>query len=325
MLSRTAESIYWMSRYVERAENVARFIDVNLHLMLDQPEYLENNDWEPLVITSGDEKDFYDRYSKATEENVIYFLTFDKKNPNSIISCLSLARENARNVQETISSEMWEHLNLVYIHVQKNSRKKKLDDLHGFYTEIKNASHLFVGLSETTMSHGEGWHFARVGRLLERADKTARILDVSYFNLKPKDNQADTPYDVILWGALLKSASALEMYRKQHHRIFHANVVDFLIFSPYFPRSLAYCINGAQESMGFIESGFEKKSEALLELEKLRKMLTISDLDSVMNDGVHDFIDIFQLDLNTVGERIFNSFFEIKQSSSQFQSSTSIQ
>ena len=178
MLSRAANSIYWMSRYLERAENVARFVAVNVHLMLDMGLAPSNAQWKPLVTTSGDDADFAKRYKEPNEKNVIQFLTFDAKNPNSIFSCVCSARENARTVREVISTEMWEQLNALYHMVQKHSRKRRIDNLQEFYTQIRTASHLISGLFENTMSHGEGWHFARMGRMLERADKTARILDV---------------------------------------------------------------------------------------------------------------------------------------------------
>src|SRR5581483_1517949 len=182
MLSRVAESIYWMSRYVERAENVARFIDVNLNLMLDSSS--EGQQWQPLVNITGDDETFGKRYSEPTEQNVIQFLTFDKENPNSIISCLRAARENARSVREIISSEMWLQLNQFYLHVNSAAATGKLvDSPHDFFSEVKLASHLFTGITDATMTHGEGWHFSQLGRMLERADKTSRILDVKYFIL----------------------------------------------------------------------------------------------------------------------------------------------
>ncbi len=164
MLSRAASSIYWMSRYLERAENVARFVSVNVHLMLDTGLPPDSAQWKPLVTTSGDDADFAKRYKEHNEKNVLHFLTFDEKNPNSILSCICSARENARTVREVISSEMWEQINALYHYVQKHSRKRRIDNLQEFYVHIRTNSHLFAGLSENTMSHGEGWHFARMGR-----------------------------------------------------------------------------------------------------------------------------------------------------------------
>jgi len=165
MLSRVADSLYWMSRYIERAENVARFIDVNLNLMLDLPAGATEQ-WAPLVITTGDDALFAEQYGKATRENVIQFLTFARENPNSIISCLRAARENARSVREIISSEMWEQVNTFYLMVTDLSAAVRVKEApYEFFREIKMASHLFEGLANATMSHGEGWHFCRLGQM----------------------------------------------------------------------------------------------------------------------------------------------------------------
>ncbi|NOT57649.1 MAG: alpha-E domain-containing protein, partial [Deltaproteobacteria bacterium] len=183
MLSRVADSLYWLSRYIERAENVARFIDVNLQLMLDLPAGASEQ-WKPLVITTGDDDLFAEHHTEATRENVVQFLTFDKENPNSIVSCLRAARENARSVREIISSEMWEQVNIFYLMVHDATAIPRVREApYEFFREIRMASHLFEGLTNATMSHDEGWHFCRMGQLLERADKTSRMVDVKYFLL----------------------------------------------------------------------------------------------------------------------------------------------
>ena len=197
MLSRVADSIYWMSRYVERAENVARFVDVNLNLMLDAPSGADQQ-WSPLVNTTGDHADFEKRYGQATQQNVIGFLTFDRDNPNSMISCLRSARENARSVREIISSEMWLQLNQFYLMVNEAaSSGKGVESPHDFYSQVKLSSQLFTGVTDATMTHGEAWHFCRLGRKLERADKTSRILDVKYFILLRSVADVGTPIDDI--------------------------------------------------------------------------------------------------------------------------------
>jgi uncharacterized alpha-E superfamily protein len=212
MLSRVATSIYWMSRYLERAENVARFVDVNLNLTLDMPEEF-GEQWGPLVNITGDLELFTKRYRAPTRENVLHFLTFDRENPNSILSCVRHARENARSVREIISSEMWEQANRFYLLVKDAAKNKSVfENPNEFYSAVKLASHLFDGITDATMSHGEAWHFLQVGELLERADKTSRILDVKYFILLPDAQAVGTTIDNIQWAALLKSASALEMY-----------------------------------------------------------------------------------------------------------------
>src|SRR5260370_26534703 len=178
MLSRVADSIYWMSRYVERAENVARFIDVNLQLMLDSSPGQEKQQWMPLVSTTGDHTEVERRYGEGSQPNVIRFLTFDAENPNSILSCLRAARENARTVREIISSEMWLQLNKFFLMVTSAATDGEYLNSHlDFFAEVKNASHLFTGITDATMTHGEAWHFSQLGTMLERADRTYRIQD----------------------------------------------------------------------------------------------------------------------------------------------------
>jgi uncharacterized alpha-E superfamily protein len=311
MLSRVADSIYWMSRYFERAENIARFIDVNLHLILDTPVDFEEQ-WEPLVNITGDIEPFEERYEEPTKDNVIRFLTYDTENPNSILSSLTAARENARSVREIISSEMWEQINKTYYWLLRSEDQKgMLDSPHDFYTTIKMESHLFQGLTDTTMSHGEGWHFTRLGRLLERSDKTSRILDVKYFILLPRVEDVGSPIDNIGWGALLKSASAFEMYRKKYRKIDPNRVTEFLILDSLFPRSIHYCLIRAAESLNKI-SGTEYGSyhnEAERKLGRLCSELDYANIEEIISHGLHEYLDNFQDKLNNVGDAISETFF----------------
>ncbi|HEX6770165.1 MAG TPA: alpha-E domain-containing protein, partial [Candidatus Binatia bacterium] len=205
MLSRVANSIYWLSRYMERADNVARFIDVNLQMMLDLPSGPQEQ-WQPLVSISGDDAKFSSNYAVATRDNVIKFLAFSAENPNSIVSCLRAARENARTIRESISPEMWEQVNSCYLTVNAAASGDLLRSPSSFFSEVKKASQLFHGITDATLLHGEEWHFYRMGRLLERADKTSRLLDVKYFMLLPSVADVGTPLDDIQWAAVLRSA-----------------------------------------------------------------------------------------------------------------------
>lgn len=314
MLSRVANSIYWMARYIERAENTARFVDVNLHLMLDGHVESEEQ-WEPLVIISGDLKEFKERYGSPTKDNVIQFLTFDRENPNSIISAVSSARENARTVREVISSEMWAQVNKFYFTLLEAEKSGvALDTPYDFYNEVKLRSHMFIGTTDTTMSHGEAWHFERLGRLLERADKTSRILDAKYFMLLPRVEDVGTPIDNIGWAALLNSASAFEMYRKKFRTITPKNVALFLILDLKFPRSIRYCLLKAQVSLheitGTVIGTFTNKAER--RLGRLRSDLDYANIDEIISVGLHEFLDGFQTKLNGVGDAIFDTFFSLR-------------
>lgn len=313
MLSRVADAIYWMSRYVERAENVARFVDVNLHLALDFPEAGEQ--WDPLVATTGDHALFEKKYGQPSRDNVFEFLTFDRESPNSIISCLAHARENARSVREIISSEMWEQVNHAYLMVMEAARTKKaLEAPHDFFTQVKQASHLFVGTTYLTMSHSEAWHFGRLGRLLERADKTSRILDVKYFLLLPQPSDVGTSLDALHWGALLRSASAFEMYRKKNHVITPNKVVEYLLLDAKFPRSVRYCLSKGERSLHAITGApiGSWTNGAERELGKLNAELLYADTVEILTRGLHEYIDDLQQRVNYVGNSVHDTFFAMK-------------
>ncbi len=314
MLSRVADSVYWVGRYVERAENVARFVDVNLQLMLDSPDYT-GQQWQPLVYISGDHEEFAKRYGAATQENVLKFLAFDHENPNSIVSCLRAARHNARSIREIISSEMWLQLNKFYLMVDSVAeRNLEPDALHEFFDDVKSASHLFNGLAEATMTHGEAWHFCRVGKYMERADKTSRILDVKYFILLRSVNDIGTAWDDIQWAAVLRSNSAFEMYRKDKGRITPKGVVDYLLLNRYFPRAIYYSLLAARESLHCISGtpigSFKNGAEKLMG--QLCSELSYASVDEIISFGLHEYIDALQMKMNQIGTEVFETFFAQK-------------
>ncbi len=325
MLSRVADSIYWMSRYIERAENVARFIDVNHVLYLDSA-YDMRQQWAPLVYTTGDNSSFEERYDVATMDNVVRFLTLDEENPNSIMSCLRSARENARSIRASISSEMWEHINRYYL-LLRNARQLEdiLADSHTFFEQVRMLGQQFMGITDATMTHGEGWHFGRVGRYMERADKTARILDVKYFMLLPSPSDVGTPLDEVQWAALLQSASAFEMYRQKHGLMSPANIVDFLVLDKLFPRAVLHCLTRANESLHAISGtptgSFSNDAERLLG--RLRAELAYTQAANVIASGLHEFIDRLETRLNEIGHAAYRTFFaRHDESETQTQSQT---
>jgi len=314
MLSRVANSIYWLSRYMERADNVARFIDVNLQMMLDLPSgSLEQ--WHPLVSISGDDAEFLSDYPVATRENVIKFLTFDGGNPNSIVSCLRAARENARTIRESISPEMWEQVNTCYLMVNAaTSNVRLMASPSSFFNEVKKASQLFHGITDATMLHGEVWHFYSMGRLLERAEKTSRLLDVKYFMLLPSVADVGSSLDDIQWAAVLRSTSALEMYRKRHGHIAPEQIINFLVLDHEFPRSIHYCLTIANDSLHAISGtpiGMYRNT-AEQRLGQLRAELAYTDTRQIVARGLHEFLDAFQTKLNLVDQGIYDTFFALR-------------
>jgi uncharacterized alpha-E superfamily protein len=299
MLSRVADSLYWMSRYIERAENDARLLDVNLQLLLDLGgEAAAMEHWTP-VIASLEETDLFDSlYETADERSVTEFLTLQKKNPNSILSCLTLARENARTTREQISSEMWEQINRLYLFVQSDDAKQLLGaSPHEFFKRIIHGSHLLQGITSATMTHGEGWDFIRIGAFLERADATSRILDVKYHILLPSGEDVGGNVDTIQWMAVLKSCSALEAYCKLYvSQVAPWKVAEFLITHPAFPRSIRYCIDsldhGLHRISGVDESRFANETERLSG--RLRSDVDYVTIGEIFEFGLHEYLAAIQ-------------------------------
>jgi uncharacterized alpha-E superfamily protein len=309
-----ADSVYWMARYIERAENVARYIGVNLNLQFDV-QLSPARHWQPLIDTSGDTEIFRKRHGAATQVSVIQFLAYDDENPNSICSCLRSARENARSVRETISSEMWEQVNSMYLDIQSHRSIPEPGQLLDAFRGIRLGSHLFQGITDATMTHNEAWHFVRLGKTLERADKTSRILDVKYFMLLPSASDVGTPYDDIHWAAVLKSVGGFEMYRKQYGRITPRDIVEFLVINPDFPRSVRWCIRRANESLHAITGTPSGSAEYTSEkrLMPLRAELESVTVDEIMQTGLHQYLDALQLKMNAIDDGLRSDFIEDKR------------
>ncbi len=330
MLSRVADCVYWMNRQIERAENVARAVETTLDLALEgtiSPGRL----WNGLVCTFGDEADFWARHGRADQGNVFAFLAFDEANPNSMSSCLQAARENARTVRDMISTPMWEEINKAHLYVRAAAAGTA--GIHGpreFLDEVKRASQLITGVTDATMSHGEAWHFARMGRLIERADKTSRVLDVEHY-FRPAalrfapaaaggpasggeaSADVDAGGDAVQWSAVLESASALEMYRKEYGAVSRRNVAEFLVFARPFPRAMHFCLIKAEESLLAVTGGAKGAYSNLAEqrLGRLRSQLDYGAIDEVLGGegGLHGFIDDFQAHLNQASDAISETFF----------------
>ncbi len=322
MLSRVAESIYWLGRYVERAENYARFIDVNFNLMLDLPPGLKEQ-WEPLIAATGDLDSYKGRFENFDRLETIYFLAFDLKNPNSMFSCISKARENARTVREKITKESWEKLNEVYLFMKEGVGNEiwKQEDPREFINSVKYKIQLLYGIGDNSVARTEGWYFVRLGQFLERADKTSRILDVKYHILLPSPKEVGTTLDILHWMALLKSVSGFNIYRQVYGNIEPAKIVEFLVLNKYFPRSIYYCLAEAEDCLqkiyGSASKGYRNSAEK--RLGSLCSQLEYSDVNDVISLGLHEFLDDLQLKINHISDAIHNNFFRIGDSLSKKQ------
>jgi uncharacterized alpha-E superfamily protein len=315
MLSRVANSLYWMSRYIERSENVARLLDVNLQLMLDFADFNDQQlkeHWLPILCSAGDEKTFFKLYDRANSENVTEFLTFREENPNSIISCLFTARENARQVRDQISLEMFEAINECYLFLKsKNAHEVWKFGAHDFFEQIKKYSHLFQGLTDSTFLRTEGYEFINLGKFLERADKTTRILDLKYHILLPSVADVGGAVDAAQWQAILRSASALEAYRRFHvEDIIPNKVAEFLIFSTTFPRSIRYCLQRIDAELHRL-SGKERReyrSQEERNFGKLLSDLNFITIEQILDKGLHQFLEGVQKTLDQLDDHIYQEF-----------------
>lgn len=310
MISRVAEHCFWLARYLERAENTARVLDVNHTLLLDFHVPAEQQ-WKPVLIITG----IHDYPKEPTAENVQEHMTWDEKNPFSVRSCLYWARENARIIREVISADMWERINFYHLWFQSVAAREAYDtNRHEFYAQVKRINHLVHGIADATMSHGEAWEFFKLGTYLERASQTARIMDVKYHTLLPKVEDVGTPVDNAHWLAILMSCSGYEPFHKKPRPVPidpAAAVAEFLLFDEQFPRSIRRCVwecegaaaAAAGNALGCEPTAAEREIGALLEWLDRR---TIAD---VVRDGLHEALTHIVDSGIKIGNAIQTSFF----------------
>lgn len=315
MLSRVADSLFWLGRYIERAENYSRFIDVNFNLSLDLPSDMKEQ-WDPLISASGDRELFISNFgTEFTRENAMFFLGFDTNNPNSIISSINMARENARIIRENIPKENWEVLNELY-HYTQNACKKKIwkeEDPSDCFAQMKFKVQAFNGVAYDTVPRTQGWFFGKMGQYLERADKTSRILDVKYHYLLPNSESVGSPLDFLHWVALLKSVSGYNAYRRMYGKIDPASIVEYLTLNKYFPRSILFCLVEAENCMHEISEskrGYSNNAEKLIG--NLRADLEYADINDLFQSGLHEYLNDLQLRLNEISQSVYDQYFKIQ-------------
>ena len=262
-----------------------------------------------------------DRYGEPTRSDALKFLLFDAENPNSILSCISNARECARTVREVLPSSIWEQLNRFYMLVVKTSETAEaLEQPYDFCESVRTASQLLTGIGISSLLHDEAWSFIQMGQYLERSDKTSRIVDVQYFLLLPKAEDVGSSIDIVRWSSLLKSADALDMYRRTHGRIVPEKVAQFLILNPIFPRSIRFCVNRFQKCLSDMRLGDKDRED--FATEKLTRQLcyrlnTVT-IAEIIDQGMHAFIDQFQGAINAIGSVVHSDFFNTENQHQRF-------
>jgi len=308
MLSRVGDRIFWMSRHMERAENMARILGVTSNVVLcATPDTLERNLLAPLSIT-GTTAAYYERHRKLTLPELIYFMALEPENPSSIFASLKLARDNAHEVRWQITSEMWETLNATWLEMRAYRR----DAITGpeatrFFDWVKERSHLFRGVTYGTIMRGEAFHFSRLGTFLERSDNTARILDVKYHILLPRVEDVGGALDYYLWTALLRSVSGFESYRTIYRdQIYPIKVAELLILDRRMPRSLAACMEHINEALASLR-GLNDHAAKRLGAE-LQARLVHGHIDEIFQGGLHEYLTQFLADVNELGQRIQRAY-----------------
>ena len=310
MLSRVASNLYWMSRYVERAENTARVLDVAWRMsLLVKDSELQDQEWfAPLNIT-GSLFPFSGRHDEVCAKEVLHFMALDPENPSSIYACARQARENARAVRGSINSEMWEVLNSTWLEVQQLTEERVLArGMSTFFDWVKDRSHLFRGVTFGTMRRDDAYHFARLGTHLERADSTARILDVKYHILLPSVKDVGGAVDYYQWSAVLRSVAAFEAYRKVYRDVITPlKLAELLILRDDIPRSLRFCLRQVFETLGHVQN--DQSVETLRRAGQILDGLQYGRISEIFAGGLHEYLTEFLDSMEDLSSQIQQSFF----------------
>ena len=312
MLSRTADHLFWMSRYTERAENTARMLDVNYQTsLLPQSASSAQAGWEGLLSISELKPIFTKKYGdKVAPRDVMDFMVRDEQNSNSIVSCLKSARENARAVRGTLTTEVWETENQTHLEVIRMLKSGDFErDPSQFFEWVKFRSHLSRGVTAGTMLQDEAFHFLRLGTFLERADNTARLVDVKFHaaNKELSPGSTDEDFDFYHWSSILRSVSGFEIYRKVYRDVIKPErVAELLILRADMPRSLLGCLNEVMSNLAMVTS--DNTSETQRRAGKLRSELQFARIDELLANGLHAFLTQFLDRVNEIGGNLSREF-----------------
>ncbi len=313
MLSRTADHLFWMSRYTERAENTARILDVNYQTsLMPQSAAVAQAGWEGLLAISELTAAYKAKHGEVTQRNVLNFMVRDMDNPSSIASCLRGARENARAVRGTLTTEVWETQNITWLELSQLINSKTFErDPTPFFEWVKFRSHVSRGVAIGTMLQDESFHFLRMGTFLERADNTARLLDVKFHAVQSDfygtASELDLDYDFYHWSAILRSVSAFEVYRKVYRDVIKPELVaELLILRPDMPRSLLACMNEVLANLSAVAN--DHSGETARVAGKLRADLEFANIEEILATGLHAFLTQFLDRVNNLGGRISQDF-----------------
>jgi uncharacterized alpha-E superfamily protein len=310
MLSRVASNLYWMSRYVERAENTARVLDVTwrMSLLVKEPR-LKDQEWFPPLNITGSLFPFSGRHSTVCAREVLHFMALDPENPSSIYSCARQARENARAVRGAITSEMWEVVNSTWLEMQQMTEERmNARGVSAFFDWVKERSHLFRGVTFGTMRRDDAYHFTRLGIHLERADSTARILDVKYHVLLPSVKDVGGAVDYYQWSAVLRSVSAFESYRKVYRDVITpVRLAELLILRDDIPRSLHFCMRQTADTLELVKN--DRSGECLRQAGRILAQLRYGRIQDIFDEGLHEYLTKYLDAMQDLSREVQRAFF----------------
>ncbi len=320
LLARYADCIFWLARYVERAENLARILDVNETFSRDSRG---GQNWRSIVQLNSDEERFFATHRTASVHSVANFYVIDADNPTSIVSTIRYARENARTLRSLISTEMWVQLNIFYNRlVALSAADLAPGNLARLFATVKEACQTHTGITEGTFFRDQGWYFYQIGRYIERADQTTRLLDIKYHLLLPSISDVGSPTDFSQWDALLRSAAGYHAYRRLHAgATTPGRVAGFLLLNPAFPRSVHHCMREVGRLLGEVKSRYALRhgNDAAEELDRLQALLGTLDISAILGGGLHEFLDSIQRQLIAATRELSTAFFGYTPEKSQVQ------
>jgi len=316
MLARTADNIYWVSRYLERADFLARLIEASSRISALPTAYAAKQDeWTSVLIASGADETFPDHFEVANEANVTAYLAFDERNPSSIRNCIQFARTNARAVRTAVTVEMWEHINSAWLKLKSFERQHPeptaidREALNGFLDFVKETSSLYDGHGYRTMLRNDVYFFARLGVSLERADNTARVLDVKYQLLLPENETVGGSVDYFQWSTILRSVSALTAYHWVYRESIKPwNVADLLILRPEMPRSLLSCYGEVVRWLDAIGNQYGRHGAAQRQARAIKRKLEGASIKEIFQSGLHEFVDGFITETNGLASAIAEQY-----------------
>jgi uncharacterized alpha-E superfamily protein len=310
LLARDAEGLFWMARYLERVENLARLIDVTQSF--ESPGF-ETDAWVGLIRINSDEKNFAERGFKPDAEHVKNFYLLDRGNPTSVPSNLEDARTNARTLRPLMSTEMWRQINVFHRYVSHlTAEDLEGDALSRLCTKLKDGVQAHTGITEGTLYRDQGWYFYELGRLVERADQTTRMLDIKYTAMLPRDGEEKRVAELTQWNAVLRAAAGYHAFRRRTRASFTAeDVVHFLLRDPSSPRSVLLCVRRAESHLDDLRRiyGLNRAGDALEVAEYLRELLVEKPLSHILDTGLHDYLDIVQIHIQKLAAAIGRGFF----------------